>query len=118
MLLPMNRFIVSLASTLLALSLVACGGSAPSEEPHHSADVTAGSEQPLVAPGEAGIGDRSTCPVSGGEFVVTESSPSVEHEGRTYYFCCPGCAGRFEANPEQYLEAAGDDDAAADDVTD
>jgi Cu+-exporting ATPase len=27
-----------------------------------------------------------------------------EHAGRTYYFCCSGCAQKFQANPEQYLK--------------
>lgn len=98
-------------STLLASSLVlllsACGGA--SAEPTTTATTTTatttGAEQPLVAPGDAQIGDRSTCPVSGEEFVVTESSPTVVHEGRTYYFCCPGCAQRFQDDPSQFQGA-------------
>lgn len=90
--------------TLLTLGLGACGGSSADEPGGPApAEATAGDEQPLVAPGETQVGDRSTCPVSGEEFVVSESSPSVEHEGRTYHFCCPGCASRFEADPEKYL---------------
>src|SRR5690348_14326096 len=27
----------------------------------------------------------------------------AEHEGKTYYFCCAGCAQKFEAEPERYL---------------
>jgi Cu+-exporting ATPase len=33
-----------------------------------------------------------------------------EHDGTTYYFCGPGCKGRFDAEPERYLsreDAAG-----------
>src|SRR5271170_5591512 len=26
-----------------------------------------------------------------------------EHSGKTYYFCCAGCAEKFKANPEGYL---------------
>jgi YHS domain-containing protein len=26
-----------------------------------------------------------------------------EHEGKTYYFCAPGCKAAFEENPEKYL---------------
>ncbi len=29
---------------------------------------------------------------------------SVEHEGKTYYFCCPHCAQKFRADPERYLD--------------
>jgi Cu+-exporting ATPase len=28
---------------------------------------------------------------------------SAERDGKTYYFCSPGCANKFKANPEQYL---------------
>jgi P-type Cu+ transporter len=27
----------------------------------------------------------------------------AEHEGKTYYFCCEGCAQKFQAEPERYL---------------
>jgi len=27
----------------------------------------------------------------------------AEHQGKTYYFCCPGCAQKFQAEPERYL---------------
>jgi len=29
-----------------------------------------------------------------------------EHEGQTYYFCCPACKKKFEAEPAKYLTAA------------
>lgn len=56
------------------------------------------------APGEATIGDKSTCLVSNEEFLVTDSSPKAEHEGKTYYFCCPGCDSKFKADPAKYLK--------------
>ena len=30
----------------------------------------------------------------------------IEHEGRTYYFCCEGCAQKFQADPQKYLAAS------------
>ena len=27
----------------------------------------------------------------------------AEHHGKIYYFCCPGCAQKFQAEPERYL---------------
>ena len=27
----------------------------------------------------------------------------AEHQGKIYYFCCPGCAQKFQAEPERYL---------------
>jgi Cu+-exporting ATPase len=30
----------------------------------------------------------------------------TEFKGQTYYFCCSGCKGRFQADPEKYLSPA------------
>lgn len=102
----MNR--TALASLLaLALATFACGGSAPAVEA--PAAPKAGAEAPkttageLKAPGEAKVGDKTTCPISKEEFVVTESSPKAEHDGKTYYFCCPGCDAKFKADPQKYV---------------
>jgi Cu+-exporting ATPase len=34
---------------------------------------------------------------------VTVDAPSAEHAGTTYWFCCPGCRGRFVRDPEKFL---------------
>jgi Cu+-exporting ATPase len=31
---------------------------------------------------------------------------STTHEGKTYYFCCPHCLQKFQADPQRYLSAA------------
>ena len=111
MLAHMSRISLLLFSTLL-FNLLACGGSSAPEAA--AAETTSGSELALVPPGETSVGDRSTCPVSGHEFVVTEDSPTFEHEGRTYHFCCSGCVDRFAADPERYLEAAPEGDHVED----
>lgn len=28
-----------------------------------------------------------------------------EYQGKTYYFCAPGCKKEFDSNPEKYLKA-------------
>lgn len=43
------------------------------------------------------------CPVMKNWFVADENTTKVEHEGKTYYFCCPGCKTTFLENPEKYL---------------
>ena len=88
-----------LISVLLA---AACGGKAP---PPTAPTPPAGSAstQPLVAAGDAKVGDRTKCLVSGEEFTVTADSPHAEYNGKTYYFCCPDCPKEFAANPEKYL---------------
>jgi YHS domain-containing protein len=87
---------VSLALTLSICSLMACGGNTP---PANSAESAAA----FKAPGEAKVGDKTKCPVSGEEFVVTAESPKVEVDGKTYYMCCAGCSGKFKADPKKFL---------------
>jgi YHS domain-containing protein len=96
----MSSLRISFSCLVLA---AACGGAAPAPE----SPTAPASEQALIQPGEAKIGDRTTCPTSGEEFVVSESSKSAEHGGKTYYFCCPGCSDRFQADPEKYLSKLG-----------
>lgn len=46
----------------------------------------------------------ATDPVCGMTVAADESSRPLEHEGNTYYFCCPGCRATFEADPEPYIK--------------
>jgi Cu+-exporting ATPase len=34
-----------------------------------------------------------------------KAKASLEHAGTTYYFCCPGCAQKFQAHPDKHLKA-------------
>jgi xanthine dehydrogenase accessory factor len=45
-------------------------------------------------------------PVCGMIVAVSGETPSAEHDGTTYFFCCPGCRGRFTRSPEKYLASA------------
>jgi uncharacterized protein len=45
--------------------------------------------------------DIATDPVCGMR-VPTATSPSTEHKGLTYYFCCPHCRQAFEEKPEEF----------------
>jgi len=45
-------------------------------------------------------------PVCGMTVAVGADTPSAEHEGSTYWFCCPGCRGRFARNPEKFPTSA------------
>lgn len=47
-------------------------------------------------------------PVCGMEVDENEAKWTVEHDGKTYYFCSPGCLKAFEESPEQYLKEGGD----------
>ncbi|HWC66188.1 MAG TPA: YHS domain-containing protein, partial [Thermoanaerobaculia bacterium] len=52
-------------------------------------------------PGAAPAGERD--PVCGMTVDPARAAATVEHEGRKYYFCNPGCAAKFRANPDPYL---------------
>jgi len=43
-------------------------------------------------------------PVCGMSVNPASAKAKVDHAGKTYYFCCTGCATKFEAAPEQYLK--------------
>jgi Cu+-exporting ATPase len=45
-------------------------------------------------------------PVCGMTVVPEKAAAKVEYGGKTYYFCAPGCAKRFQEAPEKYLNAA------------
>lgn len=99
-----------LSALVLASSfLLACGAEAP--PPNTPQAPAAGVEDhtprpgagPVVAPGEAKVGDTTKCPVSGEEFVVEATSPSVVVGDKTYFLCCSGCKKKFEADPQKYL---------------
>jgi len=42
-------------------------------------------------------------PVCGMNVRIGESTPKVEYNGVSYYFCCTGCAEKFKVNPSRYL---------------
>jgi len=45
-------------------------------------------------------------PVCGMEVDPTDAAGSIEHEGRTYFFCSPGCLESFREDPGRYLAGA------------
>lgn len=107
----MKKLLAALAVAAASLSL-ACGATpppapatpaAPAAAPATAAAPSAG----LKAPGEAKVGDKTTCLISKEEFTVTDASPKVEHEGKTYYFCCSGCDQKFKKDPQKYLGKGG-----------
>ena len=42
-------------------------------------------------------------PVCGMSVNPATAKAKAEHAGKTYYFCCPGCATKFQADPQKYL---------------
>lgn len=50
----------------------------------------------------------ATDPVCGMQVDENEAKWTAEHDGKTYYFCSPGCLKAFEASPEQYVQGSED----------
>jgi len=44
--------------------------------------------------------EQTTCPVMGNSI---NKEIYTEYKGKKVYFCCTGCVGKFEENPEKYL---------------
>lgn len=115
----MTRILVATFLCASALALAAgCGGktAAPAATPaaelkpvaEPAATEPAGAEPAAAAdvkaPGDAQVGDTTTCPVTGEQFVVKAESAFSEFEGKKYYFCCPGCKGAFEKDPAKFTK--------------
>lgn len=50
---------------------------------------------------------NKVCPVKGEE--VDPEAPTVEYQGKTIGFCCPGCDKKFRAEPEKYMKNLSED---------
>jgi YHS domain-containing protein len=55
-------------------------------------------------PTQSEIGKVTTCPVMKGKFEVTKSTPVIDYEGKSYYFCCESCIDEFKKNPDKYAK--------------
>jgi YHS domain-containing protein len=107
---PVNK--LNLSVLVLCLSLGACATqrAAQTQEPSEetaaqTSDTDAAQDTAaMVKPGEAKVGDRTSCPVSKEAFTVAADSPSAQYDGKTYYFCCPHCAEKFQADPQKYTQ--------------
>ncbi|MFT3767442.1 MAG: YHS domain-containing protein [Minicystis sp.] len=93
----MRNVVLTLFIGLSSITFAACGGAQPQS-------ATAMAAAGIKAPGSAQVGDKTICPVSGEDFTVAADSPKAEVDGKTYYFCCSGCAKKFQADPKKYLD--------------
>src|ERR1700676_4838787 len=42
-------------------------------------------------------------PVCGMQVDPARAPARAAHDGRAYFFCCPGCAQKFRVDPDKYL---------------
>jgi xanthine dehydrogenase accessory factor len=69
-------------------------------------EIAAGVQPREAAPSEI---HEATDPVCGMTVAVATARHLGVHEGRTYYFCSPGCTSAFERDPAAYLDAAAEE---------
>ncbi len=48
----------------------------------------------------------ATDPVCGMKVEEAKAAANAEYQGRTYYFCSPGCHQAFVQQPMKYIKAA------------
>ncbi len=46
-------------------------------------------------------------PVCGMEVDESSAAATSEYNGKTYYFCAPGCKKAFDGDPAKYTEGGG-----------
>lgn len=92
-----RSFLVRAAALVVALapllSLAACGSSEPEA-------ITPAS----LAKASAAVGSvNGLCPIM--LRLVVPDGGSADYKGQKIAFCCPGCSGKFRADPERYVAA-------------
>ncbi len=58
------------------------------------------------SPGDQASPEAVLDPVCGMRVDPRETAAHADHQGRTYYFCCQSCAGRFVEDPDRFLDPA------------
>lgn len=98
----MNPIRVLLA-LFAAAAILGCGAPRPDAV---QADQAPATSEPESVPVEA---VTLNCPVMPSMEVDVAQAVAegrfVDHEGRRFVFCCPGCPEVFKKNPERYAEA-------------
>jgi len=90
-----------LLCALLSLPLVACDKkqAAPSTTATTASAIGNDPAVPKLA-----AGTKATCPVTGEEFTVKDSTVQVTYNGKRYGFCCADCQPTFAKAPAKYAK--------------
>jgi len=78
----------------------------PSVAPHGT-QITAAAKPAMASLPILASAPRVKDPVCGMMVDPQKAAGKVEHAGKTYFFCSPRCAERFEKDPEKYLTVPG-----------
>jgi YHS domain-containing protein len=49
------------------------------------------------------MADKQIDPVCGMEVDPNNAAGESQYQGKTYYFCAPGCKREFDRDPEKYV---------------
>ncbi|WP_134670731.1 XdhC family protein [Halorussus marinus] len=96
-----------LAASLLAEIVDVRSQASPAEgeaAPSNAADDPAAGDDEADAPPTESAEETAVDPVCGMTVDPAATAASVDHDGRTYHFCCRGCADSFESDPSSYLD--------------
>ncbi|MBM4342071.1 MAG: YHS domain-containing protein [Deltaproteobacteria bacterium] len=98
------KTLLSFVIATLGCAVLGCGGaqSKPAADPAPTPAAAAAAPAPAPAPAVTPPAGEVKCPVSGEGFTPSATSPSSEYNGKTYYFCCPGCKKKFDADPAKF----------------
>jgi YHS domain-containing protein len=91
------------AAMILALG---CGGQEqqePAETEPETETTSVGMEMVEHTPGAEEIGMTATCPVTGMEFTVADTTKAVMYKDTVYYFMDQESKTKFMENPEMYM---------------
>ncbi|MEK7449147.1 MAG: YHS domain-containing protein [Planctomycetota bacterium] len=74
----------------------------PSAQP--VAPKVTGAEVTVHQIAESEVGQEVACPVmTTSKFKVKKTTPAIDYQGKTYYFCCGDCLELFKKEPAKYI---------------
>jgi len=95
---------------LIILSAILIAQENPKTEKEVVADTmeaTANQINEMSADNELELPWNKVCPVKGNP--IEDDTPTVDYDGKSYGFCCPGCDVKFAKNPEKYSKNLNED---------
>lgn len=67
------------------------------------AATTYADEMQVRHPNQSEMGKSARCPVTRSPFTVSDLTPVIDYQGKSYYFCCAGCVNDFKNNPTKFI---------------
>ncbi len=100
-------FIFSMAILFYAIAVAQEDPQKEQEESDQTEEITTSetTEVSELLPTE--VAWNKVCPVKGNP--IEDDTPTVDYDGKTYGFCCPGCDVKFARNPEKYSKNLSED---------